>query len=168
MSDEENLENGTAGKRCTSVDLKLCISPHCERLGNRYLASLVCQSVCHWSPCLLDTKTECPYLEYQIGISQKPCDLHRQSFILASRGILSSYPDAVNLLCALEKMIYLSLLSCKVILGVIFDWRLFRRRTLAMIQRLAIWSLEAGVTSFSLASEEKKKSLLESLLSTLN
>lgn len=166
MSDEENLENGTVGRRCTSVDLKLCISPHWERLGNRYLASLLCQS--HWSPCLLDTKTECPYLKHQIGISQKPCDLHRQSFILASKGILSSYPDAMNLLCALEKMIYLSLLSCNVILGPIFDWRLFRRRTLAMIQRLAVWSLQAGVTSFSLAFEEKKKTLLESLLSTLN
>lgn len=118
MSDEENPENSTGGRRCTSVDLKLCISPCCERLGDRYLASPLCQTVCYWSPCLLETKIECPYLKHQIGICQKPCDLHRKTFVLASRG-LSSYPAAVNLLCALEKMTYLSLLSCSAIFGSI-------------------------------------------------
>lgn len=46
---------------------------------------------------------------------------------------------------------------------VYFDWRLFRRRALAMIQRLAIWSLRAGVTSCSLVFEEKKTTLCWSL-----
>lgn len=46
---------------------------------------------------------------------------------------------------------------------VCFDWRLFRRRALTMIQRLVIWSLQAGLTSCSLVLEKKRKTLCWSL-----